>query len=224
MDDERNFYQILQVDPAAEPEVIDAAYRRLARKYHPDSGGAEASEDMMRLLNQAYEVLGDPIKRQEYNRKLAHAASIRRQEEEEEIKRRAAEEAIVNVLMRTLVARGSGRTRSYGRALSIADLDGSAVIKAQDGTYLGLVSSDPYEPDSIANSWGSYGSAYSATSIRNQYGAYGGPYGSQSPYNRYCQTPPVIVKDGRAIAYLTVNPYLRPSISPHDLFAQLGIR
>ena len=31
-----DFYRVLQVDPAAEPEVIRAAYRALARKYHPD--------------------------------------------------------------------------------------------------------------------------------------------------------------------------------------------
>ncbi|HSD83576.1 MAG TPA: DnaJ domain-containing protein, partial [Anaerolineae bacterium] len=32
----KNYYQILQVVPQAEPEVIEAAYRRLMRKYHPD--------------------------------------------------------------------------------------------------------------------------------------------------------------------------------------------
>ena len=34
---EKNYYKILQIDPSAEPEVVQAAYRRLAQKYHPDA-------------------------------------------------------------------------------------------------------------------------------------------------------------------------------------------
>ena len=50
-------YKILQVDPEAEDEVIAAAYRRLARKYHPDvAAGAEAAARMA-AINEAFEVL-----------------------------------------------------------------------------------------------------------------------------------------------------------------------
>lgn len=68
----RNYYQILQVDPRAEPEVIEAAYRRLMRKYHPDVLSAEDREReetqrRVRELNEAYEVLRDPQKRSEYD-------------------------------------------------------------------------------------------------------------------------------------------------------------
>jgi curved DNA-binding protein CbpA len=56
-------YKVLQVDPEAEEEVIEAAYRRLARKYHPDvSPGPESQERMVRI-NQAWELLRDPTKR-----------------------------------------------------------------------------------------------------------------------------------------------------------------
>lgn len=56
-------YKVLQVDPEAEDEVIEAAYRRLARKYHPDvAPGAEAQERMVRI-NQAWEMLKDPMRR-----------------------------------------------------------------------------------------------------------------------------------------------------------------
>lgn len=224
MSSQRNLYKTLQVDTAAEPEVIRAAYRRLAHKYHPDSGAAEASEDKMRALNEAYETLSDPLKRQHYDRELADVEAVRRLDEEAEIKRRAAQEGMMELLMRALTQRQPSGGRSIGRARSLAEFNGTAIIKAQDGTYLGLISSDTLEPDSIANSFGSYGSQYSPTSIRNQYGIYGGPYGAQSPYNQYCTTPPMIVKDGRATGYLTVNPYLSPAVSPHDLLAQLGIR
>jgi curved DNA-binding protein CbpA len=56
-------YKVLQVDPEAEPEVIEAAYRRLARKYHPDvAPGPDAQERMVRI-NQAWELLRDPVRR-----------------------------------------------------------------------------------------------------------------------------------------------------------------
>jgi curved DNA-binding protein CbpA len=62
-----DYYEILQVSPNADLEVIKAAYKRLALKYHPDSGGAQASIEVMRLLNDAYAVLCDPELRQAYD-------------------------------------------------------------------------------------------------------------------------------------------------------------
>ncbi len=56
-------YKVLQVDPEAEDEVIEAAYKRLARKYHPDVSPDPASVDRMVSINQAWEMLRDPIRR-----------------------------------------------------------------------------------------------------------------------------------------------------------------
>jgi curved DNA-binding protein CbpA len=54
-------YAVLQVAPHAEPEVLRAAYRALAQKYHPDvAGGSEAT---MTAINNAWAVLRDPAKR-----------------------------------------------------------------------------------------------------------------------------------------------------------------
>jgi hypothetical protein len=64
----RDLYKILQVDPAAEPEVVEAAYRRLALKYHPDVSQAPDAAERMRDLNMAYSVLGDATKRADYDR------------------------------------------------------------------------------------------------------------------------------------------------------------
>ncbi len=61
-----DFYGILQVDPRAEPEVVRAAYRSLARKYHPDVAGGSA--ERMVELNQAWAVLGDSRARAAYDR------------------------------------------------------------------------------------------------------------------------------------------------------------
>jgi curved DNA-binding protein CbpA len=66
---EQSYYDILQVSPSAEMEVIVAAYRRLAFKYHPDRNSDPASQQKMRLLIEAYEVLSDPNQRAAYDTK-----------------------------------------------------------------------------------------------------------------------------------------------------------
>jgi curved DNA-binding protein CbpA len=69
-----DYYEVLQVHPRAESEVIRAAYRVLARKYHPDHGG---DPRRMIALNDAWDVLGDPARRAEYdaNRATSPAAA-----------------------------------------------------------------------------------------------------------------------------------------------------
>ncbi len=67
MKSEPDYYTILQVDPCAEPEVIKAAYRRLAAKHHPDVDPSPGAMERMKLLNAAYEVLSDPVKRREHD-------------------------------------------------------------------------------------------------------------------------------------------------------------
>lgn len=61
------------------------------------------------------------------------------------------------------------------------------------GTYLGLISSNPYLTESIMNEYGSYGSSYSSNSIFNQYSRFGGDYGLYSPFNDYSINPPLIL-------------------------------
>ncbi|HEY54109.1 MAG TPA: J domain-containing protein [Caldilineae bacterium] len=65
--DEKDYYLILQVQPSADPDVIQAAYRRLARKYHPDVG--QRNSTRMQELNEAYETLSDPARRAAYDRR-----------------------------------------------------------------------------------------------------------------------------------------------------------
>jgi curved DNA-binding protein len=73
MTDQPDLYKLLQVDSEADPEVIQAAYRRLAQKFHPDlAAGPEAAERMV-AINGAWEVLGDPIRRAEYDRQREQA-------------------------------------------------------------------------------------------------------------------------------------------------------
>ena len=62
-------YRILQVDPSADVDVIQAAYRVLARRFHPDLAGNDA---MMKQLNAAWEILGHKDRRADYDRSRAN--------------------------------------------------------------------------------------------------------------------------------------------------------
>ena len=64
----RNYYEILGVDKNASQEDIKKAYRKLAKKYHPDANpGNKEYEEKFKAINEAYEVLGDEEKRRKYD-------------------------------------------------------------------------------------------------------------------------------------------------------------
>ena len=65
----RNYYDILEVAPQASLDQIKQAYRRLARKYHPDlNPGDSTAEERFKVLGEAYEVLSDPERRSQYEK------------------------------------------------------------------------------------------------------------------------------------------------------------
>ena len=68
-------YKVLQVDPEAGREVIEAAYKRLARMYHPDVSGDPDSVAKMVQLNQAWEMLRDPARRAGVDRARTRAGA-----------------------------------------------------------------------------------------------------------------------------------------------------
>lgn len=61
----------------------------------------------------------------------------------------------------------------------------SPQLWSPDGTYLGNVNRNPYDPNSISNPYGQYGNPYSANSVNNPYGKYGNPYSPYSGRNPY---------------------------------------
>jgi curved DNA-binding protein CbpA len=73
----KDYYQILQVDPNAEPDVLNGAYRALVRHYHPDRGHTVRAKrhlhERMLEINEAYHVLQDAERRAEYDQ-ARHAA------------------------------------------------------------------------------------------------------------------------------------------------------
>jgi len=66
--DHIDYYKILEIPKAASAAAIKAAYRKLARKYHPDlNPGSKESEKKFKEINEANEVLSDPEKRKKYD-------------------------------------------------------------------------------------------------------------------------------------------------------------
>src|SRR4051812_49635848 len=63
-----DYYKVLGVDRKASQEEIKKAYRKLARKYHPDTNKEPGAEDRFKSISEAYDVLSDPEKRKKYDR------------------------------------------------------------------------------------------------------------------------------------------------------------
>lgn len=78
----RNYYEILEVDKKASQEVIEKAYRTLAKKYHPDLQQGQMKQEYaekMKIINEAYDVLSNSAKREQYNQKLENERIQREQ-------------------------------------------------------------------------------------------------------------------------------------------------
>jgi hypothetical protein len=89
--------------------------------------------------------------------------------------------------------------------LSCSDINGASLFSQESKpVYLGFFGNS-VATDSINTSFGNYGSTYSSTSVRTTYSNYGSPYGSYSAMSATALSPPVIVKKGKAIAFLTAN-------------------
>ena len=72
MADKRDYYEVLGVDKTADEKTIKKAYRKLARKYHPDVCEEEGAEEKFKEVSEAYAVLSDDEKRKRYDQ-FGHA-------------------------------------------------------------------------------------------------------------------------------------------------------
>ncbi|KAG7350808.1 molecular chaperone DnaJ [Nitzschia inconspicua] len=76
-DDDRTYYEVLEISPDASELDIKKAYRRLALKHHPDrNGGSSESTERFKEIGEAYDCLSDPVKKHDYD------ASLRQQQYE----------------------------------------------------------------------------------------------------------------------------------------------
>ena len=74
MADKRDYYEVLGVDKGADESAIKSAYRKLAKKYHPDvNPGDKEAEKKFKEATEAYGILSDPEKRRQYDQ-FGHAA------------------------------------------------------------------------------------------------------------------------------------------------------
>ena len=101
--------------------------------------------------------------------------------------------------------------RLFSVALLAGGLACSVPVAAQD--YLGNLSSNPYNPNSIANPYGA-GSPYNPNSITNPYGPYGSPYSPKSATNPFAtDAPRLFDNQGNYRGRLSANPFDPESIS-----------
>ncbi len=71
---EKDYYEILGVKKDASPDDIKKSFRQLARKFHPDlNKGSKEAEEKFKEINEAYQILGDPQKKAQYDQ-VGHAA------------------------------------------------------------------------------------------------------------------------------------------------------
>ena len=65
--DFKDYYKVLGLEPGADDKAVKAAYRKLARKYHPDVSKEKDAENQFKEVAEAYEVLKSAEKRAEYD-------------------------------------------------------------------------------------------------------------------------------------------------------------
>jgi hypothetical protein len=96
-----------------------------------------------------------------------------------------------------------------------APLQSPPQLRSADGnTYLGTLSSNPFDQNSVNNPYGPYGSPYSPTSVNNPYGRYGSPFSPQSATNPYAtQAPAIVTPNGDYLGKFSANKYDPDSVS-----------
>jgi hypothetical protein len=98
------------------------------------------------------------------------------------------------------------------------------LVYAQDGQFLGRITSITTASDSLGYEYGSYGSDYSITSIFNPYSKYGSENSSLSAFDPYASQPPAVFIGGQQVAYLTANTLKAPRIDPRWIYPCIGRR
>jgi len=107
------------------------------------------------------------------------------------------------------------------KALSFEQLLG-CVIVADDGEFLGTISTNAVDAKSILNQVGRHGSEVSSVSIFNSVGRYGSEVSGTSAFNEIASRPPKIInRDGQFVAFLTKNAIKTPRVDTHALIGWL---
>ncbi len=104
-------------------------------------------------------------------------------------------------------------TENNGAVLSNPSYAGTLYsVFAANGQFLGVINDNPFDPNSLCNPFGNYGSKFSASSIWNQFGDYGSNFATYSAFNNFTSTAPVIFANTQALAFLSSNATLSPRL------------
>ncbi|MBI3920355.1 MAG: hypothetical protein HY318_02965 [Armatimonadetes bacterium] len=88
-------------------------------------------------------------------------------------------------------------------------------IISRDGSFLGNLNCNRYDPKSVSNPYGTYGSQYSPQSTNNPYGTYGSRYSTYSATNPYATQPPMVIESNQGyLGNYTANRYNNSVASP----------
>jgi curved DNA-binding protein CbpA len=179
MPEPRDPYKVLQVDPEADPEVVQAAYRRLAQKFHPDRASGPEAAVRMTEINRAWEVIRDPARR------AAHDAERRAHADVASVLRGSAPGSPRSTAGPAPRSAPSGPGSPAGRD---GARGGSSTARSAPGAAPGAAGSGggSRPADEVSGDWSSgrstYGSGYDPSSMRTAdgEGAAGPPPGSAS--------------------------------------------
>ncbi len=132
MNTPKTLFDVLQVSRYAESKTIDDAYRSIAKRYHPDINKDPQSTARMKEINEAYEVLKDPVKRERYRNEIEYleqeAFKNATNQAAEKAKREAEQEA-------TNKARQNNTSRDQPNYPSYSVMLDAATKSFEDGDY-----------------------------------------------------------------------------------------
>jgi len=117
VDYDKDYYEILGLESTASTDDVKKAYRNLAKKYHPDVNKSASSEEIFKLISEAYEILSDQAKRTRYDtyRKFMHEYESKGGEKSE-ASRAAAEDKARKAGAAESSRRGQDKARASGSA------------------------------------------------------------------------------------------------------------
>jgi len=113
------------------------------------------------------------------------------------------------------ITESSSNTSTNSSSVTCSDLNGASIFSQEDEpVYLGFFGSK-FAANSINSQFGNFGSQFGSSSIRNSFSSYGSQFSSYGVNNGFASYPPVIIKNGKSIAYLSKNSFLTglPSVT-----------
>ena len=128
-----DYYKILQVDPSADPEVITAAFRRLAVKYHPDTNPSPEATPRMQRINEAYAILSDPAQRAIYDRSRRNGIAYQ-QQNTEPVNRRGEQRTVQEAEAEWIRTKRAAED-SWKRAVREADIERDRALREAEDAW-----------------------------------------------------------------------------------------